>query len=263
MSTLQLDKVDAAPWGNSLLQNINFTAYPGDVLALAGPNGAGKTSLLKLLAGDFSQTAGQLTFGDRPLLEWSALERARRLAFLPQMSLLNFPYTVEEVVMLGRIPHSSGQHTDAQIVEQALQLTDITSLRHRLYTHLSGGEKQRAQLARIFAQISGETSLEGRQLLLDEPTSALDMAHQQQVMLAVQELAGRGCAVVLALHDLNLAASVADLILVLNQGQQVALGTPDQILTSALFQQVFGVRVSISRHPLDDHPMITVLRETP
>jgi len=261
MSTLHVKDVGAAPWGRTLLENIAFTLEPGRVMALAGPNGAGKSTLLQLIAGDFPHSGGTLTFGDRPLQDWSAQERARNLAFLPQMSLLNFPYTVEEVVSLGRIPHSSGSSADSRIVEQALSMTDTIPLRHRLYTQLSGGEKQRVQLARIFAQIDSETSLQGRLLLLDEPTSALDMAHQQQVLHAVRILAARGCAVVLVIHDLNLAASVADQILVLDAGQQLTLGSPDEVLTVALFQQVFGVAVSITRHPQDGHPLITPLRE--
>lgn len=261
MSTLQLNNVCAAPWGQALLKDINLTLEPGTVLGLAGPNGAGKSSLLQLIAGDVPLSAGQLTFGDRSLPEWSSQQRARHLAFLPQMSLLNFPYTVEEVVMLGRTPHSSGYQADRDVVEEALQLTDTVPLRHRLYTQLSGGEKQRTQLARIFAQICGEETLTGRLLLLDEPTSALDLAHQQQVLLAIHQLARRGCTVVLVIHDLNLAASIADQILVLEEGRQAALGTPEQVFTTALFKRVFAVDVTISRHPQEGYPMVTPLRQ--
>jgi iron complex transport system ATP-binding protein len=180
---------------------------------------------------------------------------------LPQMSLLNFPYTVEEVVMLGRIPHSSGQQANRDIVEQALQLSDTMTLRHRLYTQLSVGEKQRTQLARVFAQVLGKESLVGKLLLLDEPTSALDLAHQQQVLLAIRQLARRGCSVVLVIHDLNLAASIADQILLLDKGRQAALGRPEQIFTQALFKQVFDVDVTISTHPQGGFPLITPCRQ--
>jgi iron complex transport system ATP-binding protein len=260
VNTLQLSNVAASPWGPALLSNITVSLDAGTVLALAGPNGAGKSSLLQVIAGDIPASAGRVSFGDRSLSDWSPQERARHLAFLPQMSLLNFPYTVEEVVMLGRIPHNSGMSVDTKIAEQALLLTDMAPLRHRLYTQLSGGEKQRAQLARIFAQIGSEETLDGKLLLLDEPTSALDLAHQQQMLSAVRQLAGRGCAVVLVIHDLNLAASIADQIMVLENGRQVALGTPDQVLTTALFKDVFAVTVSIDRHPQDGYPLITPMR---
>jgi iron complex transport system ATP-binding protein len=261
VSSLQLEGVCASPWGQALLEDITFAVEPGEVLGLAGPNGAGKSSLLQLIAGDLQLSSGQLIFGDRALSEWSAQERARHMAFLPQMSLLNFPYTVEEVVMLGRIPHSSGYQADREVVEQVLQLTDTVSLRHRLYTQLSGGEKQRTQLARIFAQICGEEPLTGKLLLLDEPTSALDLAHQQQVLLAITQLAQRGCAVMVVIHDLNLAASIADQILVLDEGKQAALGSPDQVFTAALFKEVFAVDVSITRHPQEGYPVVTPLRQ--
>ena len=259
MSTLALRAVNAAPWGDALLQNIDFTLEAGSVLALAGPNGAGKSSLLRLIAGDVPCSAGSLSFGERPLSEWPLEERAQHLAVLPQLSLLNFPYTVEEVVLLGRIPHDSGRVRDREILENVLQLTDTASLRERLYTQLSGGEKQRTQLARVFAQVWEESSLDGKLLLLDEPTSALDMAHQQQMLSTVKLLARRGCSVVLVIHDLNLAASIADRVLVLDKGQQVVLGTPKQVLTPPLFRQVFQVDVAIEQHPRNNYPVITPL----
>lgn len=254
---MKLEKICAAPWGKTLLKDISFELEPGAVLGLVGPNGAGKSSLLQLIAGDIEPSAGKLTFDNRALTDWPVQERAQYLAFLPQMSLLNFPYTVEEVVMLGRIPHSSGEQADREIVEQTLALTDTAPLRHRLYTELSGGEKQRTQLARIVAQICDQESLTGRLLLLDEPTSALDLAHQQLVLLVVHQLARRGCAVVLVIHDINLLASIANRILVLDNGRQVAQGKPDEIFTTTLFKEVFEVDVTINSHPEKGYPMIT------
>ena len=260
MSVLQLNQVSAAPWGTALLDDINITLEPGQILALAGPNGAGKSTLLKVIVGDIQSDAGAITFGNRPLRQWSAQERAQQLAFLPQLSLLNFPYTVEEVILLGRTPHASGKEIDREILEQVLQLTDTTELRHRLYTQLSGGEKQRTQLARVFAQVwgaaSGVVSLAGKLLLLDEPTSALDLAHQQQMLNAIAQLAARGCAIILAIHDLNLAASIAHSVLVLHCGQQVAMGAPQEVFTPELFHQVFNVDVIVGNHPLHQYPMI-------
>lgn len=262
MKTLVLRQVSASPWGQPLLQGIHLVLEAGTILALAGPNGAGKSSLLQLMSGDIPPHSGEISLNNRKLSDWSVQERARLLAVLPQMSLLNFPYTVEEVVMLGRTPHSSGLHRDREITEQALKLTDTLSLKHRLYTQLSGGEKQRTQLARVFAQVYDSEQLSGRLLLLDEPTSALDLAHQQQVLLAVRDMARRGCAVVLVIHDLNLAASIADQLLVLDNGRQVALGSPEDTLTPGLFRDVFNVEVSIDRHPEGNHPMITLLGQS-
>jgi iron complex transport system ATP-binding protein len=172
---------------------------------------------------------------------------------LPQLSQLDFPYTVEEVVGLGRTPHDTGNAGDREIVCEAMAAFDVTALRHRRYTELSGGERQRAQLARVFAQVwrPGE-----RLLLLDEPTSALDLAHQQQVMAVVAELAATGCAVVMVVHDVNLLAAHADRLLTLHHGRAYALGTPREVISETLFREVFAARVHLGRHPVSGDPLV-------
>ena len=256
MSLLQLKQAAATPWGTPLLRDINLAVDRGQILGLAGPNGAGKTSLLRLVAGDIPLSAGHLLIGGRPAGDWPRRELARQLAYLPQLSLLNFPYTVEEVVALGRIPHDSGADRDGEIMAEVMAATDITLLRHRLYTRLSGGEKQRVQLARVLAQIWDADARAGGLLLLDEPTTALDLSHQQLVLAAVSTLAARGCAVVLVIHDLNLIAGVADQIAVLQAGRLVAAGTPAAVFTEALFHQVFGIDVLIQQHPGRAQPLV-------
>jgi iron complex transport system ATP-binding protein len=254
VSVLRLDRACAAPWGQPLLNNIGLTLEAGLILGLAGPNGAGKSSLLRLIAGDIPLSDGQLLLGGKPRTAWPRRQLARQLAYLPQLSLLNFPYTVEEVVTLGRMPHDTGAGTDRAIVDKAMAATDVHQLRGRLYTHLSGGEKQRVQLARVFSQIWDAGS--GALLLLDEPTAALDLAHQQQVLGAVRELAAGGCAVVLAIHDLNLIAGLADSIAVLQGGSLAACGTPACVFTPQLFRDVFGIDVLIQNHPTRDQPLV-------
>ena len=236
---LSLNSAYAAPWGQDLLHDINLQLGPGQILGVLGPNGAGKTSLLNLLCGSTSLSRGAYLFGDRPMYEWPILQRARAQAVLPQHSSLNFPYTVEEVVLLGRTPHESGSAIDAQVVNAVLDATDTQSLRERLYTQLSGGEKQRVQLARVFAQVWRTQDAAQRLLLLDEPTSA-----------------DQGCAVVIIVHDFNLAARYTDLCLVLQDGRQRALGTPTQIFTPDMFREVFAVDVTVSKHPKLDIPLV-------
>lgn len=253
MTTLLLEEAGAAPWGAPLLDAISIALEPGQILGLAGPNGAGKSSLLRLIAGDIPLGSGSLLLGGKPLADWGRRARARQLAYLPQLSLLNFPYTVEEVVALGRMPHDTGAAVDSDILHQVMAATDIATLRHRLYTRLSGGEKQRVQLARIFAQAwDSEAGL----LLLDEPTTALDLSHQQLVLAAVRALADRGCAVLLAIHDLNLVAGLADRIAILQQGRMVACGTPKEVYTVEMFRQVFSIDVLIQQHPGRDQPLV-------
>jgi iron complex transport system ATP-binding protein len=256
MSVLALHKVCAAPWGDPVLVDIQLDMGAGEVLVLIGPNGAGKSSLLRLLAGDFSASAGSLEFGGRPLANWQRRELAQHLAFLPQLSLLNFPYTVEEVVLLGRTPHATGARADREIARQALAATDTEALRNRLYTQLSGGERQRVQLARVFAQIWDSGDMGGTLLLLDEPTAALDLAHQQQLAAAIAAIAARGCAVLLVVHDVNLAAAVGTRLVVLDRGRQVATGSPAEVLTPALFRDLFHAEVLVQQHPNGRQPLV-------
>lgn len=256
MAILTLDSVAAAPWGEELLQDVSLELEAGQVLAVLGPNGAGKTTLINLLCGAVTPTRGNHLFGGQPMADWPINLRARAQAVLPQQSTLNFPYTVEEVILLGRTPHASGADSDRDILEAVLRATDTLPLRHRLYTRLSGGEKQRVQLGRVLAQVWREQDSDLRLLLLDEPTSALDLSHQALILGELKSMARRGCAVVMIVHDFNLAARYADLCLVLQDGKQRAFGAPAEVFTPALFQEVFSVPVTISRHPTIDIPLV-------
>lgn len=253
---ISLTSVSAAPWGEELLSGIDFQLERGQVLGILGPNGAGKTSLLNVLCGSVHLSSGELRLGDKALTDWPVRARACAQAVLPQQSSLNFPYTVEEVILLGRTPHSSGSAVDAQILNETLKATDTDDLRHRIYTQLSGGEKQRVQLARVFAQLWRPQDSDVRVLLLDEPTSALDLSHQQLIMASIRELAAQGCAVAMVLHDFNLAARYTDLCLVLHQGQQQVCGTPSDVLTPEMFRRVFDVEVTVTEHPAGGLPLV-------
>ncbi len=253
MSLLKLSDIVARPWGPVLLQAIDLSVEAGEVLGVIGPNGAGKSSLLQLICGQLALHSGSIQLSGQALQQWTLMQRARRLAVLPQRSVLEFPFTVEEVVRLGRMPHNSGHAADSRVVDEVLAAVDMRALRHRPYTQLSGGERQRTQLARVFAQIwQGEERL----LLLDEPTSALDLAHQQQLVQTVARLAADGCAVVMVVHDVNLLAACADRLLALGEGRPHALGEPAQVLTEQLFQTLFSARVHITRHPVHDYPLV-------
>jgi heme transport system ATP-binding protein len=258
-TVIELNDVAAAPWGKPLLRAINLSINAGEIIGILGPNGAGKTSLLNLLCGAIGPASGQCLFSGRPLSAWPIEQLARQMAVLPQHSSLNFPFSVEEVILLGRTPHSSGKKADREILEEVLQVTDTIDLRHRLYTQLSGGERQRVQLARSFAQIWRAQDGEPRLLLLDEPTSALDLAHQQQIMAHLSALANTGCAVITVLHDFNLAARWCQRCLILKGGQQHALGSPTEIYTPELFAAVFDVQVSVIPHPNKATPLVIQL----
>ncbi len=255
-AVLELTGVHASPWGSPLLVDIDLALGPGEIHGLIGPNGAGKTSLLRCISGDLPIAAGSLRFGGRPLQDWPLAERARCLAVLPQQSLLNFPFTVEEVVLLGRTPHDTGHRVDRQVCDAVITALDIAHLRGRPYTQLSGGEKQRVQLARVFAQVWLPVADQPRLVLLDEPTAALDLAHQQQLVALVKQLAGEGCTLLLVVHDFNLLSSAAQQLSALRAGRCVAQGEVADVMTTEVFQDVFGVAVSITEHPVDGRPVV-------
>ncbi|MDD2057325.1 heme ABC transporter ATP-binding protein [Pseudomonas sp. GD03860] len=239
---------------NQVLSDISLAVQPFQVLGVLGPNGAGKSSLLGALCGELSASQGRVTLDGRDLSYWPGQERAQRLAVLPQISSLGFAFKVEDVVGMGRLPHRTGLLHDQQIVDAALQAADARHLVGRNYLALSGGERQRVHLARVLAQLwPGE---EGRTLLLDEPTSMLDPLHQHTTLQAVRAFADRGAAVLVILHDLNLAARYCDRILLLEQGRMHALDTPDQALQPESLKSVFGIDVLVQRHPERGHPLI-------
>lgn len=242
--------------GFDLLRGIGIDMQPGTVTAVVGPNGAGKSSLLRVLCGDLPVNAGEVRLNGRPLAGWDAESRARMLAVLPQQSTLDFPFTAREVVSLARVPHRTGAARDREIVQAALEAVDASYLDKRYYTYMSGGEKQRVQLARVLAQIWEPAAEGARVLLLDEPTSAFDLSHQQLTLDIVRRVANEGVAVLTVLHDLNLAARCADRMLVLTCGQLAADGPPAEVLDEALVERVFGLRCMLVPHPVTGTPMV-------
>jgi len=239
---------------NVLVRDVSCHINAGQVLAIIGPNGAGKSTLLNAIAGDIKYSGNISISG----VETDPKLRARQVAVLPQLSLLSFPYRVSEVVGLARIPHDTGRQRDDEIVQAALALMDISFLSERLYTELSGGEKQRVQLARVFAQIwqKSDALNESRLLLLDEPTAALDLGHQRLLMNAIRALAKDGVAVVMVLHDINLAARYADTALALLCSERLAFGQINDVINKANIKSLFEVDVHITRHPDHDCPVV-------
>lgn len=232
-----------------VLADISLRIRPGEVAAVIGPNGAGKTTLLKVLTGDARCSAGEVFYENRPLRDWQPRELAQRRAVLPQSSQLTFSFTVLEVVLMGRVPHSrvAFAEKDRAIAHEALAAVEMQDFRDRFYTTLSGGEKQRVQLARALAQIWEPHERGHRYLLLDEPTASLDLAHQHGTLEAAKRLAAQGVGVLAILHDLNLAARYADVVYVLHRGAVAAAGPPAEIVRPEVVEQVFQVRLAEAR----------------
>lgn len=237
-----------------VLENVTLDLLPGQVLGVLGPNGAGKSTLLGALCGERAPDAGTVWLDQMELKDWSGPQRAQRLAVLPQTSTLDFGFRVEEVVGMGRLPHHTGRVRDDEIIHAALHAADVGHLSGRSYLALSGGERQRVHLARVLAQLwPGEA---GQTLLLDEPTSMLDPLHQHTTLQAIRTFAERGAAVLVILHDLNLAARYCDRILLLQEGRPHALDTPEHVMRPESLKAVFGLDVLVQPHPERGHPLI-------
>lgn len=236
-----------------LLRDLNFSVASGEVLGIIGPNGAGKSSLLKTIDGALPYQ-GEVAFKQ---IKTQYRARAKQFAMLPQHSSLSFPFSVREVVALGRTPHATGKVRDDQIIQQVLTLLDIDYIAERSYTLLSGGEKQRTQLARVMCQIWPEEDDEKpRLLLLDEPSAALDLGHQHLLMRAIRQLADQGVAVIMVMHDINLAARYADKLLALLCSEQIAYGAPKVVVTKPIMQRLFGLEVEVLTSPENGQPVL-------
>jgi iron complex transport system ATP-binding protein len=240
-----------------ILSDISLRVEAGQIVALVGPNGAGKTTLLKLMSGDLHASSGQVLLDDRSLARFPMRELALRRAVMTQNAILSFDFTAYEVAMMGRYPHqrfgADGHSDDDAIVRESLQATETHHLSERLYPTLSGGESARVTLSRVLAQ---QTPI----LLLDEPTSALDLRHQQLVMQIARGLAAGGAALLMILHDLNLAAAHATHIGMMRNGQLYAEGAPSDVLTEESIAAVFDLPVRVMDHPDADCPLIVPLK---
>ena len=227
-----------------VLENINLSLSKGKFYGLIGPNGSGKSTLLDLLTATIKPDQGTVAFKDRPMASYRRPELARMLALVPQDFTLGFDYTVFDVVLMGRHPHiprfSSPSGKDLDLVEEALAIMDITTLRDRIVTHLSGGEKQRVVVARALAQ---DTEV----LVLDEATSNLDIRHTIEIMRVIyRRVAKKAVTVIAAIHDLNLAAAFCDELIVLQDGKVVTSGPVNEILTDQLIREVFSVESHVN-----------------
>jgi iron complex transport system ATP-binding protein len=236
------------------LRQVSLSVMPGEVVGLIGPNGAGKTTLIRAASGALRVNSGSVLVCGGDAARLSPAVRARRLAVVPQARNLPEYFSVWEAVLLGRTPYlgwfgHSGPR-DRQRVHWALERTDTLPLAQRMIGELSGGEQQRVLLARALAQ---ETPI----LLLDEPTAHLDLRHQGSLLALVRELAReQGLAVLMALHDLNLAALFADRLALLVGGRLQALGSPAEVLTADRLREAFNTPVNVVPHPEYGTPLV-------
>lgn len=248
---IEARQIVVAGSGRPRLDGVSLRIVPGEIVVAVGPNGAGKSTLLRTLCGEVRQQSGSIEVDGRGLETHDRGSLARRRAVLLQEVPLRFPFTVAEVVQLGRSPHGAGRTTatDRRIVGAALEALDLGELGRRFYPTLSGGERQRVQLARVLAQIWEAADGQQRYLLLDEPTASFDPAHQHQALSLVRTFARAGVGVLVVLHDLSLARAYADRVAILQAGRLYAEGTAAKVLCSNTVDPAFGVQTVVAHGP--------------
>ena len=253
---LSLHEVSIGYKDRAVLHNISLSLQPGQLVALLGANGAGKSTLLRVMNRTLKPWSGRVELFGRNLGQLSPTEVARQIALVEQATKLVWPYTVRQVLKLGRFPHQGwfAPYTghDLQVVDMLLQQTDLWDLQHRQLNTLSGGERQRTLIARALAQ-------QPHLLLLDEPASSLDINHQLKLLEFARSLANeRGLAVVMAIHDLAMAARYCQRLVVIHRGRVYADGSVEEVLRPDLLAEVFGVKASLYRDPLNQHWALSV-----
>jgi iron complex transport system ATP-binding protein len=252
---LRLEGVTVRLAGREVLRGVDLEVAPGEVLGLLGRNGAGKTTLVRAASGVLAAAGGRITLAGRELGAWSRRERARRVAVVPQQTLVPFPFSVLEVVLMGRAPHlgpfafeSARDHARARA---ALEELGIGALASRSVLELSGGERQLVVVARALAQ-------DADLLLLDEPTAFLDLEHRLEVLALLRRLAAAGRAALVVSHDLQLAARFCHRTALLAEGRILAVGPPREVLEPGRLRQAFGIEALCLPGP-DGAPIVVPL----
>ncbi len=256
MSLLDLAGVSAGyRRDDPVIRGITLSLQEGEFLGLIGPNGCGKSTLIRAVSGVLPLSEGSVRLDGEPLSGLSRKEIARNIAVLPQDTSCPFPFSVREIVNMGRYPHMARFQgmgpADEEIVEESLALTDTLALEGRRITALSGGERQRVMVARALAQ-------RPRLLLLDEPTSHLDINHQVEVFDLLQQLnREHGLTLICVTHDLNYAAEYCDRLLLVSDGAACSCGPPEEVVTAEAIARVYGVDVAVELCGSEGRPRVT------
>ena len=256
---LLLNNISYAVPSGKLLQQVHAAIRPGALTALMGSNGAGKSTLLKIISGELRPSEGSVRWAGRSLQEWDTKALAKTRAVLRQQYSMQMPFSVFDIISMGRYPHFKNKLTDQcrTVIAKVAEYTGVESFLKRNYLTLSGGEQQRVQLARVLAQV-WDTPADQRLILLDEPVSALDIQYQHQLLALVKALTTAHFTVVAVLHDLNLAMQYADDVLLLKKGKTVSFAAKEKALSAAHIYETFGVEAALHQAQDYPHSFITV-----
>ena len=257
MALISVNNLTFSYSDNRVLKDISLAIEEGDFLGIIGPNGSGKSTLLRLLTNLLKPGSGSISINGRDLDSYSLPNLARLIAVVPEETLVNFPFTVEELVTMGRTPYlsflDSFTSRDREIAYEAMNKTGIFHLRHRFINEISSGERQRAFIAQALAQ---ETSI----LVLDEPTAHLDINHQTEIFDLLRNLqAQRRLTILVVSHDLNLAALYCGKLLLLKEGTVFALGSPAEVISARNLESVYRAKVMVTENPAAKKPQISLL----
>lgn len=245
-------------YGNGpVLKDTSFSIQKGDFFIIIGPNGSGKTTLMKTISGIIKPQKGRLEILGQSIGSYTRKVLAKTIAFVPQMVSVDFPFTVNELVLMGRSPHLGllglEGEKDIKIAEHAMAFTGVEHLARRRLDQLSGGERQRVFIARAICQDS-------EIILLDEPTASLDLAHQVRVMDLMERLKKeKSITVIMVSHDVNLAAMYGNRLLLINKGKIVSMGRPEEVLTFKALEETYGCRLLVDKSPVGKFPRITLV----
>ncbi len=254
---IRVNKLSYAYRRTPVLHDLTFEVARGECFIVLGPNGSGKTTLIKTLANLLPVSGGDIFFRDRPLKRYSRGDLARRVAYVAQAGIDDSPFSVKEMVIMGRTPYLGvlgvEGRTDLEFARQAIEYTGLSRLSNRRMNSLSGGERQRAHIARAICQ-------QPQLILLDEPTAALDLAHQIRIMdLMATLIKDQGITVVMVSHDINLAAMYADRLLLIVDGRVAACGPPAQVIDEQTLARAYGCHILVDRSPAGPWPRVNLV----
>tara|TARA_R110001599_G_scaffold39338_7_gene120016 strand:+ start:1437 stop:2231 length:795 start_codon:yes stop_codon:yes gene_type:complete len=248
----------------TLLDSVDLTIRPNELTILIGPNGAGKSTLLKACSGDMLPTYGEILINQTSIHSFSSAKLAKTRAVMTQSYEMGFGFTVIEIVSMGCFTYEEqvSQHQKREIIRDVMDFMEIAHLSERNFMTLSGGEQQRTQLARVLAQLwLPYEQEEARYLFLDEPTSSLDVFHQYHVLSLAQELTKRNIGVLAVVHDLSLAASFADQLVLINNGEIITKGVPESVLQRSHLANVYGIKAEYFHHSVGAKPSVLMDRK--